>query len=73
MATFQKIPLAAWRAVIESAFLANSVRKTTMAELYGLSLRQPEVIRPPYNSSKFAAVKVSPLSPDRRDSVENTS
>ncbi|MDA8326695.1 MAG: phosphoenolpyruvate carboxykinase (ATP) [Nitrospiraceae bacterium] len=56
MATFQKIPLAAWRAVIESAFLANSVRKTTMAELYGLSLRQPEVIvttEPMYKPEQF--------------------
>jgi phosphoenolpyruvate carboxykinase (ATP) len=29
---------------METAFYANSVKKTTMKELYGLSLKQPEVI-----------------------------
>ena len=33
-----------WRAAIGSAFYANSVRQTTMAELYEFALQQPEVI-----------------------------
>ncbi|MCC6347181.1 MAG: hypothetical protein IT388_08355, partial [Nitrospirales bacterium] len=44
MATRHRLPRSAWRAMIESAFHANSVRKTTMAELYRLALRQPEVM-----------------------------
>lgn len=44
MATSHRLPRSAWRAMIESAFYANSVRKTTMAELYTLALRQPEVM-----------------------------
>ncbi|MDA8157536.1 MAG: phosphoenolpyruvate carboxykinase (ATP) [Actinomycetota bacterium] len=45
MATFLKKPLSPWRAAIETAFYANSVKKTSMAELYELSLKQPEVVR----------------------------
>ena len=56
MATLRKKPLSPWRAAIETAFYANSVRKTSMAELYGLSLKQPEVIRtdePLYKPEQF--------------------
>ncbi len=52
MATVQQIPLSPWRAIIETALHANSVRKTSMAELYSLSLHQPEVVatsHPMYN------------------------
>lgn len=52
MATVQQIPLSPWRAIIETALHANSVRKTSMAELYNLSLHQPEVVatsHPIYN------------------------
>jgi phosphoenolpyruvate carboxykinase (ATP) len=44
MATRHKIPGSSWRAYIESAFFANSVKKTTMAELYKLAIKQPEVV-----------------------------
>ncbi|RME63412.1 MAG: phosphoenolpyruvate carboxykinase (ATP), partial [Nitrospirae bacterium] len=44
MATVHKLPVGPWRALIETAFYANSVRKVSMAELYQLSLQQPEVI-----------------------------
>jgi phosphoenolpyruvate carboxykinase (ATP) len=44
MASVWKIPGSPWRAILESAFFANSVRKTTMAELYKLALKQPEVM-----------------------------
>lgn len=44
MASMYKVPGSSWRAYIESAFFANSVRKTTMAELYALALRQPEIV-----------------------------
>lgn len=44
MATKYQIPGSSWRAYIESAFFANSVRKTTMAELYRLAIKQPEVV-----------------------------
>jgi phosphoenolpyruvate carboxykinase (ATP) len=44
MASIHKIPGSPWRAMIESAFYANSVRKTTMRELYNLAIQQPEVV-----------------------------
>ena len=44
MATVSRLPKSAWRATIESAMYANSVRKTTMGELYKLALKQPEVM-----------------------------
>jgi phosphoenolpyruvate carboxykinase (ATP) len=44
MATVSRLPRSPWRAMIESAFYANSVRKTTMAELYKRALKQPEVM-----------------------------
>jgi phosphoenolpyruvate carboxykinase (ATP) len=56
MATAHKIPGSSWRAYIESAFFANSVRKTTMAELYKLAVKQPEVVatsEPMYKPEQF--------------------
>jgi len=56
MATVQQIFQSPWRAIIETGLHANSVSKTTMAELYELSLRQPEVIattHPMYNPKLF--------------------
>ncbi|OGD20515.1 MAG: hypothetical protein A2W03_02160 [Candidatus Aminicenantes bacterium RBG_16_63_16] len=56
MATMQTIPKSPWRAIIETAMYANSVRKTDMAELYGLAQKQPEVVgtdQPMYNPEKF--------------------
>lgn len=44
MASIQVPPRSAWRAMLESAFYANSVRKTTILELYELALKQPEVM-----------------------------
>lgn len=44
MATKHKLPGSSWRAYIESALFANSVRKTTMPELYNLAVKQPKVI-----------------------------
>ena len=43
MATIRKVPESPWRAMIESAFYANSVRKASMAELYYHATKQPEV------------------------------
>jgi len=60
MASKQKIPGSSWRAYIETAFFANSVRKTTMAELYSLAVRQPEVIvtsHPMYKPERFGLPK----------------
>lgn len=56
MTTVQHSPQSPWRAIIETGLYANSVSKTTMAELYDLSLRQPEVIattHPMYNPGLF--------------------
>ncbi len=56
MATVHRIPGSPWRAIIETAMYANSVRKTTMAELYELARRQPEVItttHPMYQPERF--------------------
>lgn len=56
MATIHRLPSSPWRAMIESAFYANSVRKTTMSELYKLSLKQPEVMatsHPFYKPEQF--------------------
>lgn len=56
MATVHSIPSSPWRAIIETAAYANSVRKTDMAELYGLAQRQAEVIctdQPMYNPGQF--------------------
>jgi len=60
MATVHKTPGSSWRAYIESAFFANSVRKTTMEELYHLALRQPEVVtttEPMYKPEQFGLPK----------------
>jgi len=56
MATMQTIPKSPWRAIIETAMYANSVRKTNMAELYSLALKQPEVVstdQPMYNPEQY--------------------
>ena len=56
MATTHSLPSSPWRAIIETALYANSVRNTDMTELYGLALRQPEVIctdQPMYNPGQF--------------------
>ncbi|MFH2123288.1 MAG: phosphoenolpyruvate carboxykinase (ATP) [Pseudomonadota bacterium] len=56
MATVQQIPLSPWRAIIETGLYANSVYKTSMADLYELSLRQPEIVatsQPMYNPGQF--------------------
>lgn len=45
MSTIHKIPSSQWRAFVEGAFFANSVKKTTMAELYELACLQPEVVK----------------------------
>lgn len=60
MASKHKIPGSSWRAYIESAFFANSVRKTTMAELYSLAIKQPDVVvtsHPMYKPEQFALPK----------------
>jgi len=60
MATVNRLPRSPWRATIESAFFANSVRKTTMGELYKLALQQPEVMatsHPFYKPSQFGLPK----------------
>jgi len=60
MATRHKIPGSPWRAYIESAFFANFVRKTTMAELYKLAIKQPEVVttsEPMYKPEQFGLPK----------------
>ncbi len=44
MASIQIPPRSAWRAMLESAFYSNSVKKTTIPELYQLAVKQPEVI-----------------------------
>ncbi|HCG99208.1 MAG TPA: phosphoenolpyruvate carboxykinase, partial [Actinobacteria bacterium] len=56
MANLQMPPRSAWRAVVESAFYANSVRKTSIHELYNLALEQPEVVvtsHPFYKPGQF--------------------
>jgi phosphoenolpyruvate carboxykinase (ATP) len=60
MATIHKTPASSCRAYIESAFYANSVRKTTMAELYKIALKQPEVVvtsHPMYKPQQFGLPK----------------
>ena len=60
MASMNRLPRSPWRATIESSFFANSVRKTTMEELYGLALIQPEVMttsHPFYKPSQFGLPK----------------
>ncbi len=60
MATVNRLPRSPWRATIESAFFANSVRKTTMGDLYKLALQQPEVMatsHPFYKPSQFGLPK----------------
>lgn len=60
MATVHQIPLSPWRAIIEAGLYANSVYKTTMAELYDLSLRQSEVVatsHPLYRPEMFGLPK----------------
>ncbi|MEW6428271.1 MAG: phosphoenolpyruvate carboxykinase (ATP) [Thermodesulfobacteriota bacterium] len=56
MATMNRIPGSPWRAIMETAMHANSVRQTSMAELYELACRQPEVIAtsmPMYRPEQF--------------------
>lgn len=60
MATKHKIPASSWRAYMEGAFYANSARKTTMAELYSLAIKQPEVVvtsHPMYKPEQFSLPK----------------
>ncbi len=60
MASVYKQTASSWRAAIGSAFYANSVRQTTMAELYGFALKQPEVIsttEPMYDPGRFGLPK----------------
>jgi phosphoenolpyruvate carboxykinase (ATP) len=60
MASKHKIPRSSWRAYIESAFFANSVRKTNMSELYSLAIKQPEVVvtsHPMYKPQQFGLPK----------------
>lgn len=60
MIQFYRQVASAWRAAIGSAFYANSVRRTTMAELYALALQQPEVIsttQPMYDPERFGLPK----------------
>jgi phosphoenolpyruvate carboxykinase (ATP) len=56
MSSKHQMPASSCRSYIESAFFANSVRKTTMAELYELATKQPEVIvtsHPMYKPEQF--------------------
>jgi phosphoenolpyruvate carboxykinase (ATP) len=56
MASVNRLPRSPWRAMIESAFYSNSVGKTSMAELYKLALKQPEVMatsHPFYKPSQY--------------------
>jgi phosphoenolpyruvate carboxykinase (ATP) len=60
MATIHKTPASSWRAYIEGAFYANSVRKTTLAELYRIAVKQPEVVvtsHPLYKPQQFGLPK----------------
>ena len=60
MASVNRTPRSPWRAMIESAFHANSARKTTMAELYKLAVSQPEVVvtsHPFYKPSQYGLPK----------------
>jgi phosphoenolpyruvate carboxykinase (ATP) len=60
MATTHKIPSSPWRAIMETAMLANSVRPTAMVELYALALNQPEVVatdEPMYRPAQFGLPK----------------
>jgi len=60
MASVHKIPGSSWRAMIEGAFHANSVRKTNMRELYSLAIKQPEVVvtsEPFYKPEQFGLPK----------------
>jgi len=44
MSTIYKSVQSPWRAAIESGLYANSVKETTMEDLYNLALKQPEVV-----------------------------
>lgn len=60
MATKHKIPGSSWRAYVESAFYSNSVSKTSAAELYKLSVKQPEIVissEPMYRPEQFGLPK----------------
>lgn len=60
MASVNRLPRSPWRAMIESAFYANSVRKTSMAELYKLAVKQPEVMatsHPFYKPAQYGLPK----------------
>jgi len=60
MATIQQIPQSPWRAIIETGLHANSVSRTTMAQLYDLSRHQSEVIatsHPMYKPDLFGLPK----------------
>ena len=68
MSSQHKIPASCWRAMIESAFYANSVRKTDMKELYSLAVKQPEVVT---TSEPFFAPERFGLPADARILVSN--
>ncbi len=56
MATIANHPTSTWRTILETAMYANSVRTTSMSELYDLARRQPEVIatsEPMYKPEQF--------------------
>ncbi|MEO5358635.1 MAG: phosphoenolpyruvate carboxykinase (ATP) [Nitrospirae bacterium YQR-1] len=56
MASVHKLPGSPWRAIIESAMYANSVKKTNLNELYEYAVRQPEVVvttEPMYKPEQF--------------------
>ncbi len=56
MATVNRVPAGPWRAIIETAMHANSVRTVTMRELYDLARQQPEVVctdHPFYRPEQF--------------------
>ncbi len=60
MASVNRLPRSPWRAMIESAFYANSVHKTTMGELYKYASKQPEVMatsHPFYKPSQYGLPK----------------
>lgn len=62
MASVWKIPGSPWRATIESAFFASSVKKTTMADLYKRAVKQPDVMvtsEPMYKPEQFGLPKTA--------------
>ncbi len=56
MSSIYKPPESPWRATIETATLSNSISKASMAKLYELSTKQPNVVvtsHPIYNPKKY--------------------